>query len=119
MPARCASSGPDIARTDITFDMVMAMLVGGTGTLLGPLLGAAGTVGHADPAVPAGLPMLVFGPVLILLIIFVPDGIVGSFLKRQSAEPPPRAVGRWPPAPAQTTPSHHPPRSRECLRSAT
>jgi len=28
--------------------------------------------------------MLVFGPVLILLIIFVPDGIVGSYLKRQA-----------------------------------
>jgi branched-chain amino acid transport system permease protein len=31
---------PRHRRTDITFDMVMAMLVGGTGTLLGPLLGA-------------------------------------------------------------------------------
>ncbi|MNN54964.1 hypothetical protein D3C81_1698130 [compost metagenome] len=28
--------------------------------------------------------MLVFGPVLILLIIFVPDGIVGSWLKQQA-----------------------------------
>jgi len=28
--------------------------------------------------------MLVFGPVLILLIIFVPDGIVGSWLKKQA-----------------------------------
>ncbi|RZT36301.1 branched-chain amino acid ABC transporter permease [Cupriavidus agavae] len=77
--------GPDIARTDITFDMVMSMLVGGTGTLLGPLLGAV-----LVPWVTQTLQflqdyrMLVFGPVLILLIIFVPDGIVGTFLKRQA-----------------------------------
>jgi len=77
--------GPDIARTDLTFDMVMAMLVGGTGTLLGPLLGAV-----LVPWVTQTLQflqdyrMLVFGPVLILLIIFVPDGIVGSWAKRQA-----------------------------------
>lgn len=77
--------GPDIARTDLTFDMVMAMLVGGTGTLLGPLLGSV-----LVPWVTQTLQflqdyrMLVFGPVLILLIIFVPDGIVGSWLKRQA-----------------------------------
>lgn len=77
--------GPDIARTDLTFDMVMAMLVGGIGTLFGPLLGAV-----LMPWVTQSLQflqdyrMLVFGPVLVLLIIFVPDGIVGSYLKRQA-----------------------------------
>ncbi|EHP43932.1 ABC transporter permease [Cupriavidus basilensis OR16] len=77
--------GPDIARTDLTFEMVMAMLVGGTGTLLGPLLGAV-----LVPWVTQTLQflqdyrMLVFGPVLVLLIIFVPDGIVGSWAKRQA-----------------------------------
>lgn len=77
--------GPDIARTDLTFDMVMAMLVGGIGTLLGPLLGAV-----LVPWVTQTLQflqdyrMLVFGPVLIVLIIFLPDGLVGSYLKRQA-----------------------------------
>lgn len=77
--------GPDIARTDLTFDMVMAMLVGGTGTLLGPLVGAV-----LVPWVTQTLQflqdyrMLVFGPMLVLLIIFFPDGIVGSFLRRQA-----------------------------------
>ena len=77
--------GPDIARTDITFDMVMSMLVGGTGTLLGPLLGSL-LVPWVTQTLQflQGFRMLVFGPVLILLIIFVPDGIVGSFLKRQA-----------------------------------
>jgi len=77
--------GPDIARTDLTFDMVMSMLVGGIGTIFGPLLGAV-----LVPWITQSLQfmqdyrMLVFGPVLILLIIFVPDGIVGSFLKKQA-----------------------------------
>lgn len=77
--------GPDIARTDLTFDMVMAMLVGGTGTLLGPLLGAV-LVPWATQTLQflQDYRMLVFGPVLILLIIFVPDGIVGSWAKRQA-----------------------------------
>lgn len=77
--------GPDIARTDVTFDMVMAMLVGGTGTLLGPLLGSI-----LVPWVTQSLQflqdyrMLVFGPVLVALIIFMPSGIVGAWLKRQA-----------------------------------
>lgn len=77
--------GPDIARTDLTFDMVMSMLVGGIGTIFGPLLGAV-----LVPWITQSLQfmqdyrMLVFGPVLILLIIFVPDGIVGSYLKKQA-----------------------------------
>ena len=77
--------GPDIARTDLTFDMVMSMLVGGIGTIFGPLLGAV-----LVPWITQSLQfmqdyrMLVFGPVLILLIIFVPDGIVGSWLKKQA-----------------------------------
>lgn len=91
--------GPDIARIDLTFDMVMAMLVGGTGTLLGPLLGAI-----LVPWVTQGLQflqdyrMLVFGPVLVLLVIFFPDGIVGSFLKQQARRA--AALRRKPAAPA-------------------
>ena len=65
--------------------MVMFMLVGGIGTLLGPLLGAV-----LVPWLTQSLQflqdyrMIVFGPVLVLLIIFFPDGIVGSYLKRQA-----------------------------------
>ena len=55
------------------------------GQMLGPLLGAL-----LVPWVTQTLQflqdyrMLVFGPVLILLIIFLPDGIVGTYLKRQA-----------------------------------
>jgi hypothetical protein len=49
---------PGLASVEHTFDMTMYMLVGGIGTLLGPLLGAIRrALAHAVPAVPAGLPL--------------------------------------------------------------
>lgn len=73
--------GPGIAGVEHTFDMTMYMLVGGLGTLLGPLLGAL-----AVPWLTQYLQFLqeyrfiVFGPILVLLVIFVPHGVVGTFL---------------------------------------
>ncbi len=87
--------GPGIAGVEHTFDMTMYMLVGGLGTLLGPLLGAI-TV----PWLTQYLQFLqeyrfiVFGPVLVALVIFLPHGIVGTWLgwqarkaSRQAAAP--------------------------------
>ncbi|HEY5581470.1 MAG TPA: branched-chain amino acid ABC transporter permease, partial [Rhodoferax sp.] len=73
--------GPDLAGVEMTFDMVMFILVGGIGTLLGPLVGT-----FLVTWLTQGLQflqdyrMVVFGPVLIALIIFLPDGIVGTWL---------------------------------------
>lgn len=77
--------GPDMAYVSQTFDMVMFMLVGGIGTVLGPVLGAV-----LVPWITQYLQflqdyrMVVFGPLLIMLLIFVPDGIVGTYLKRRA-----------------------------------
>jgi branched-chain amino acid transport system permease protein len=76
--------GPGIASVDQTFDMTMYMLVGGIGTLAGPLLGAI-----AVPWLTQYLQFLqdyrfvVFGPVLVLLVIFLPHGVVGTWLARR------------------------------------
>ncbi|WP_179404493.1 branched-chain amino acid ABC transporter permease [Burkholderia guangdongensis] len=73
--------GPDLAGIDHTFDMTMYMVVGGIGTLAGPLVGAL-----ALPWVTQTLQFmqsyrfLVFGPMLIALLIFLPHGIVGLYL---------------------------------------
>lgn len=73
--------GPGLAGVDHSFDMTMYMLVGGLGTLLGPLLGAL-TV----PWLTQYLQFLqeyrfiVFGPLLVLLVIFLPHGIVGTWM---------------------------------------
>lgn len=73
--------GPGMAAVENTFDLTMYMLIGGLGTLLGPLLGAI-----AVPWLSQYLQFLqeyrflVFGPLLILLVIFLPYGIVGTYL---------------------------------------
>jgi branched-chain amino acid transport system permease protein len=76
--------GPGVASVEHTFDMTMYMLVGGIGTLLGPLLGAIGV-----PWLTQYLQVLqdyrfvVFGPLLVVLVIFLPYGIVGTYMNRK------------------------------------
>ncbi|MEN3274542.1 MAG: branched-chain amino acid transport system permease protein [Massilia sp.] len=90
--------GPGVASVEHTFDMTMYMLIGGIGTLLGPLLGAI-----AMPWLTQYLQVLqefrfvVFGPVLVLLVIFLPYGIVGTYMNRQRR----KATQAVPAAPAQ------------------
>lgn len=89
--------GPAVASVEHTFDMTMYMLIGGIGTLLGPLLGAI-----SMPWLTQYLQVLqeyrfvVFGPLLVLLVIFLPYGIVGTYLNRQRR----KAALRAPAAPA-------------------
>lgn len=73
--------GPGLAGVEHTFDMTMFMLVGGIGTLFGPLLGSI-----SMPWLTQYLQFLqdyrfiVFGPILVALVIFLPNGIVGTYL---------------------------------------
>ena len=96
--------GPGVASVEHTFDMTMYMLVGGIGTLLGPLLGAI-----AVPWLTQYLQVLqefrfvVFGPVLVLLVIFLPHGIVGTWMNRRRRKAPqasPAAAPAQPPVAA-------------------
>ncbi len=72
--------GPDMAGVHHTFDMMIFAMVGGMGTVLGPLLGAIGM-----PWITQYLQFLqeyrfiVFGPILVMLVVFMPYGVVGSF----------------------------------------
>ena len=77
--------GPDLASETVTFDLVMFILVGGIGTLLGPLVGTF-LVTWLTQSLQflQDYRMVVFGPVLIALIIFLPNGIVGTYLKRRA-----------------------------------
>ncbi len=73
--------GPDLAGAAHAFDMTMYMIIGGLGTLLGPLLGSL-----MVPWITQYMQFLqeyrflIFGPILIALVIFVPHGIVGTWL---------------------------------------
>ncbi|WP_040209432.1 branched-chain amino acid ABC transporter permease [Neobacillus jeddahensis] len=71
--------GPDIGAISITFDLLTYLLVGGIGTLSGPLVGTTLIVWLSQQL--QGFQeyrMLIFGPVLTLLVIFYPRGIVGA-----------------------------------------
>ncbi|MBO9468805.1 branched-chain amino acid ABC transporter permease [Endozoicomonas sp. G2_2] len=88
--------GPEEANFIHTFDMIAYLLVGGIGTLMGPLLGTL-IVTWLTQAVQSleEYRMIVFGPMLVLLVIFFPRGLVGSFLGwrgRRLARQAPRAA---------------------------
>jgi branched-chain amino acid transport system permease protein len=71
--------GPDIGSITITFDLLTYLLVGGIGTLSGPLVGTFIIVWLSQQLQDfQQYRMLIFGPVLTLLIIFYPRGIVGA-----------------------------------------
>lgn len=73
--------GPEEANITHTFDMITYLLVGGIGTITGPLLGTVGIVWITQSLqFLEEYRMIIFGPLLVLLVIFFPRGIVGSFL---------------------------------------
>jgi branched-chain amino acid transport system permease protein len=83
--------GPDIGSIAIVFDFLTYLLVGGIGTLSGPIVGTILIVVLSQRLqFLQDYRMLVFGPVLTLLIIFYPRGITGSvanwFQKRRTLD---------------------------------
>ncbi|MFL1406911.1 branched-chain amino acid ABC transporter permease [Marinobacter sp. M1N3S26] len=73
--------GPEEANVLQTFNMIMYMLVGGIGTLFGPLVGTLGVTWITESLqFLEAYRMLIFGPLLVILVIFFPLGICGSFL---------------------------------------
>ena len=73
--------GPAEAEVVHTFDIITYLLVGGIGTLMGPLVGTMMItwLTHAVQSFEE-YRMIVFGPMLVLLVIFMPKGVVGTFL---------------------------------------
>ncbi|UOQ94617.1 branched-chain amino acid ABC transporter permease [Halobacillus shinanisalinarum] len=72
--------GPDIGYITIIFDFLTYLLVGGIGTLAGPIVGTFLVVWVSQSLqFLQDYRMLIFGPLLTLLIIFYPRGIVGAF----------------------------------------
>ncbi|HAS28611.1 MAG TPA: branched-chain amino acid ABC transporter permease [Alcanivorax sp.] len=73
--------GPAEAEVVHTFDIITYLLVGGIGTLVGPLVGTM-AITWLTQAVQSfeEYRMIVFGPMLVLLVIFMPKGVVGTFL---------------------------------------
>ncbi|WP_059104938.1 branched-chain amino acid ABC transporter permease [Shouchella shacheensis] len=81
--------GPDISYTMVVFDMLTYLIVGGIGTLFGPLVGTLLIVTLTQSLqFLEDVRMLVFGPLLVVLVIFYPRGLVGGYLvwKHKRAE---------------------------------
>lgn len=77
--------GPDIAYTSVMFDMLTYLLIGGLGTLSGPIVGTILVVWLSQQLqFLQDYRMLIFGPILTLIIIFYPRGIAGAFLSFKS-----------------------------------
>ena len=89
--------GPDLAREHHTFDMMAFILVGGIGTLFGPVLGAVLLTWITQSLqFLQDYRMIVFGPLLILLVMYFPQGIIGVL---------PDAAGAPRSAPAEARPA--------------
>ncbi|WP_431027125.1 branched-chain amino acid ABC transporter permease [Lysinibacillus sp. LZ02] len=72
--------GPEIAGTTMVFTFLMYLIVGGIGTLVGPLVGTMLFMGLEQYL--HGFQehrMLIFGPILTLVVIFYPTGLVGAY----------------------------------------
>jgi branched-chain amino acid transport system permease protein len=72
--------GPDQTGLDITFEQLLFLVIGGIGTIAGPLVGTLVLVEISQQL--QGVQQyrfLIFGPMLVLLVRFFPMGIVGGF----------------------------------------
>jgi branched-chain amino acid transport system permease protein len=68
----------------ISIDALLAPIVGGVGTVYGPLLGAMviktlGEITKLAAGDAPGLDLMIYGSILVLVIAFAPRGIVGIF----------------------------------------
>jgi branched-chain amino acid transport system permease protein len=72
--------GPDQTGLDITFEQLLYLVIGGIGTIAGPLVGTLVLVEISQQL--QGVQQyrfLIFGPMLVLLVRFFPMGVVGGF----------------------------------------
>ena len=74
--------------TWISVEVLLATIVGGIGTVLGPVVGALALhgVGELVKTLAGGVPgidLAVYGAVLIVAVAFLPGGLVGLFSRRR------------------------------------
>ena len=71
-----------------TFDAVIIVFVGGVGTILGPIIGSVFFVllkQLLSLYLPGGFHVLVFGVLFIIVVLFLPGGLVGLMAKLRGA----------------------------------
>ncbi|MBS7548897.1 branched-chain amino acid ABC transporter permease [Dietzia cinnamea] len=70
--------GPDLAGIDLTFTFLLYLLIGGMGTVTGPIVGTVLVTFLFEMLQDLeSYRFIVLGPIIVLLVIFAPKGIVG------------------------------------------
>jgi branched-chain amino acid transport system permease protein len=71
---------PEISDFHVTFELLIYVMIGGIGTLAGPIIGAAilPFISESLHAL-AAYRMVAYGILLVVFIIFIPSGMVGGF----------------------------------------
>ena len=75
---------PEVFEIHYTVEAIIIVLLGGAGTLLGPLVGGLiyGISKYYLAIILPGFQLLIFAPVIIIIIVLFPEGVVGMFKKR-------------------------------------
>lgn len=72
--------GPEIGTLFLGFEMLIYLVIGGLGTLSGPVIGTLLIVFITQSLqFMQEYRMLIFGPILLIIVIFYPNGIVGAW----------------------------------------
>jgi branched-chain amino acid transport system permease protein len=80
---------PEVFEIHYTIEAIIIVMLGGAGTLLGPVVGGLiyGLSKYFLSIIIPGFQLLIFAPVIILIIVLFPEGVVGMFkskIKRDS-----------------------------------
>jgi len=75
---------PEVFEISYTVECIIIVLLGGAGTLLGPIVGGLiyGLSKYWLTVIVPGFQLLIFAPIIILIIVAFPEGVVGMFKRR-------------------------------------
>lgn len=84
---------PEVFEIHYTVEAIIIVMLGGAGTLLGPVIGGLvyGIAKYWLSVILPGFQLLIFAPVIIIIIILFPEGITGMLHRRLRG----KALGRW------------------------
>jgi branched-chain amino acid transport system permease protein len=79
----------DVFEIHYTVEAIIIVLLGGAGTLLGPIVGGLiyGISKYYLSIVLPGFQLLIFAPIIVAIIVLFPEGTVGILKKRVSGTP--------------------------------
>jgi branched-chain amino acid transport system permease protein len=84
---------PEVFEIHYTVEAIIIVLLGGAGTLLGPVAGGLiyGISKYYLAIIMPGFQLLIFAPTIIIIIVLFPEGVIGV-LKKQTKDTP---LGRY------------------------